>query len=88
MSTWNCSEPGCDREIVDTTFRNEEALVEQGKPLTRKPLAVERIFSGKCPKHGDVLVTREGHHVSSGEAVGYEMREESAAITFAVRNKD
>jgi hypothetical protein len=79
-----CPEPGCDREVDNPRFQTEEALIRPAG-LTRKPLAVERTFAAKCPLHGEVWVTKEGHHVSSDETAAYEATEEWQEIAFAVR---
>ncbi len=94
MRKFNCSRPGCMNEVTDLRFIREAALVAPATAmLTRKPLAVQRAYSGVCPTHGKVTVIADGHHVTDRktpdcgrvtDTVGYEANEEWHLVTFAV----
>jgi hypothetical protein len=81
-------------EVTDVRFIREGALVTPATAmLTRKPLAVQRAYSGICPTHGNVTVIVDGHHVTDRKApdggrvtdtVGYEANDEWQLVTFAV----
>jgi hypothetical protein len=85
MRRFKCPRPGCARDVIDPSFIEERALVTA--TLKRKPLAVIREFSAICPDHGKVnVIDDDGHHVSSGDTVGYECKENEhwRVVAFAV----
>ncbi|GEM_PF-3940531 len=84
--TFKCPEPGCEHVLHNLRFQTEEALVSRTSGLVRKPLAVERTFSGICPEHGEMWVAASGHHISSSETIGYEADADWQKVAFAVRN--
>ena len=86
--TLKCPALGCDHVLIDLRFESEEALISPSEGLERRPLTVERNFSGICPQHGEVWVAATGHHISSRNTIGYEADAEWQKIAFAARNID
>jgi hypothetical protein len=94
MRKFKCSDPGCINEATDLRFIHEAALVGPSTAmLTRKPLAVQRVFSGTCTTHGKVTLIADGHQVTERktldgdrvtDTVGYEANKEWQSVAFAV----
>jgi hypothetical protein len=59
-----CPKAGCGLDCQYDAPVCEEALTKAGKPVTRKPIAVQRVLWVICPVHGRVMYLLIGHHVS------------------------
>ena len=60
MKYFPCPETGCGEPALIESLAAEEFMVCRDEELTRKPLALQRIFWGTCPVHGRVMGLQSG----------------------------